>query len=225
MSRSLDAEGWNARYGLGEYIDDPPLPFVDKILEDLGESGREKFGLYVGCGNGRNFIPLLKSGLNLRGIDISQVGIDQLLERCPEAEGRLRATDFEAVRAARVFDYLVAIQVFQHGDTRDVSTNFRQAHDVLKPSGRLFLRINSASTQVVLRHHQTENNKYGGFTIVYDEGEKQGGKRHFFTHQELEVIAATNGFDIQGPMVEVSETRKVPKTGTWSQWETIWQKV
>ena len=35
-------------------------------------------GLYVGCGNGRNFLPLVDSGLELHGLDVSGESLRQL---------------------------------------------------------------------------------------------------------------------------------------------------
>ena len=37
-----------------------------------------RHGLYVGCGNGRNLLPLLDAGLDLTGLDISRQAIAQL---------------------------------------------------------------------------------------------------------------------------------------------------
>jgi 2-polyprenyl-3-methyl-5-hydroxy-6-metoxy-1,4-benzoquinol methylase len=40
-------------------------------------------GLYIGCGNGRNYEPLVRGGLDLTGLDISEVALGQLSARMP----------------------------------------------------------------------------------------------------------------------------------------------
>src|SRR5438093_1506138 len=67
---------WNAEYARGRYDNEPPIAFVNDILEaahKLQLIGAR--GLYVGCGNGRNYVPLVAGGLDLVGIDISELAI------------------------------------------------------------------------------------------------------------------------------------------------------
>ena len=61
---ALEAARWNDDYRAGRYQADPPVAFVADILAMLAAypklaSGR---GLYVGCGNGRNYLPLRDAG-------------------------------------------------------------------------------------------------------------------------------------------------------------------
>ena len=67
MSDPLTAERWDAEYRTGRYVDEPPLAFVDTILAVLATrpAARAGAGLYVGCGNGRNYLPLVDGGLTL----------------------------------------------------------------------------------------------------------------------------------------------------------------
>jgi len=226
MRQSIERQNWNAEYETQRrYEGELPIPFVDRIIEELGEAGKQQIGLYVGCGNGRNYIPLVESGLTLHGIDISDVAIEQLEQRLPEARGKVFAADFSKISSARVFDYLIAIQVFQHGDKKAIDNLFNRAQIALKPaSGRFFLRVNSVSTEIYEQHHILEGDDQFGKTIFYESGPKKGQQIHFFTSDELEEIARKNDFDIVLPTYEVAEQRKLPQTGTWAQWETIWRK-
>jgi hypothetical protein len=64
------AQAWDVEYAAGRYRDEPPLPFVADVLSAVREHdllGAE--GLYVGCGNGRNYLPLVQAGLDLVGLD------------------------------------------------------------------------------------------------------------------------------------------------------------
>src|SRR5439155_1140188 len=76
-----------------------------------------------GCGNGRNYLPLVDAGLELFGLDVSPEAIKQLLQRRPTLPAlRLLCDDFREFKSPLPrFDYLVAIQVFQHGADADVA--------------------------------------------------------------------------------------------------------
>jgi SAM-dependent methyltransferase len=222
---ALDVERWDASYGQQrKYEGDPPIAFVKKIYTELGPERDRLIGLYPGCGNGRNFVPLMDFGLNLYGTDISAEALKQLLVRRPDAANKISRYDFANNRATRVFDYIVSIQVFQHGDQQRTREYFANSAQALKPGGKLFLRINSASTQIKHAHHRIEENPQGGFTIIYDEGDKEGMKIHFYTAEELAEIAATYGFTMLEPPSEAFELRD-DNESIWSQWETIWQKA
>jgi SAM-dependent methyltransferase len=223
MSESLEARRWNNLYKEGRYEDDPPIPFVDKILEELGEAGKEQAGLYIGCGNGRNYIPLLDEGLNLHGIDISSEGIRQIEEARPEAKVLTR--EITDLHQADIWDYLIAIQVFQHGNKETVNNMFSKAQQILKPNGKLFLRVNSVNTEPYYKQKRIEGNKGYGYTVVYEEGPKKDTEVHFFSLRELGSVATKHFFNVLVPPYQVNEERKPPQTGTWTQWETIWQKA
>ena len=181
-------------------------------------------GLYVGCGNGRNYLPLVDAGLALHGLDISREAVDQLIARRGTLAPLLRCSDFLALEIASPFDYLVAIQVFQHGAQAEAAAYFAKTAAVLKAGGLFFLRVNSASTEVYFRHRVVNENDLGGMTIRYDEGPKQGLCVHFYSREELLELARDRFRLLVGPREEVI-ARAAPKTGSWSQWEVIGQKL
>ena len=181
-------------------------------------------GLYVGCGNGRNYLPLVDAGLALHGLDISREALDQLLARRRSLAPLLTCGDFLALETASPLDYLVAIQVFQHGAQPEVAGYFAKTAAMLKAGGLFFLRVNSASTEVYFRHTIVDENIVGGLTIRYDEGPKRGLCVHFYSREELLELARGRFRLLAGPREDVI-ARAAPKTGSWSQWETIWQKL
>ena len=67
----LAALRWDAEYRGGRYV---------AALDDA-PSAREGVGLYVGCGNGRNYLPLVDAGLRLIGLDLSPEALRQLAAR------------------------------------------------------------------------------------------------------------------------------------------------
>jgi SAM-dependent methyltransferase len=216
---------WDAEYRAGRYSGEPPIAFVETILETLrGEPALWAGpGLYVGCGNGRNYLPLVEGGADLAGIDLSPEAIDQLVRRRPALATRLTCGDFHALPAEGRFAYLVAIQVFQHGDGAAVSASFAQAAALLRPGGLLFVRMNSAATEIYHRHTVVERDDLGGFTIRYDEGPKRGLLIHFCSAEDL-LARAGRAFEVVMKPCEQVMQRAAPQTGRWMQWEAVWRR-
>ena len=214
------ARCWDAEYESGRYEGEPPIPFTHTILNALRERGLSGArGLYVGCGNGRNYIPLASALPGLRGIDVSGTGLRRLLARAPDHAGRVLCKDFLAVVPDAPYDYVISIQAFQHGGGRTARRYLEQAAAVLRPGGLLFLRVNSTGTDIYHPHEIVERNDYGGFTVRYSAGPKKGLRVHFFARRELESGLRLAGLDLLGTPVEKTERRRPPKTGEWRQWE------
>ena len=219
---SCIARCWDAEYESGRYEGEPPIPFVDTIINILhGRGLANGRGLYAGCGNGRNYIPLAAALPGLRGIDVSGTGLQQLLAKSPECAGRVSREDFLAASPDAPLDYIISIQAFQHGDGRTARRYLEHAAAVLRPGGLLFLRVNSAGTDIYRRHQIIEKNSLGGLTIRYDDGPKAVLPIHFFTDRELEYRLHLAGFDVVGDPDEASEERRPPETGAWRQWELV----
>jgi SAM-dependent methyltransferase len=218
---------WDDEYRSGRYADEPPLPFVTTIRStlDAHPGAREGRGLYVGCGNGRNYLPLLDASLNMYGIDVSFEAVRQLRARRPAQASRLLCADFRHLRdGTAAFGYLIAIQVFQHGGDATVSGYFDKVRGLLRRGGLFFLRVNSTSTDVYHRHTVVEENRFGGFTVRYDDGPKRGLLVHFASRAELLERTIGTFRLVREPREDVAR-RVSPKTGSWAQWEIVWQKL
>ncbi len=224
LDQVLVSSRWDAEYRNGRYANEPPVPFVDRILATLNASSLpESTGLYVGCGNGRNYVPLVNSGLQLYGLDLSSESLRQLATREPALSSRLIRADFREFHSRRRFGYLVAIQVFQHGTCADVATYFERVKDLLVPGGLFFLRVNATSTQIRRPHTVIEQNDFGGMTIRYEAGPKEGLPIHFYTSDEL-IRLTRDYFDVVEEPCEDVTLRTPPETGSWVQWEGIWRR-
>jgi hypothetical protein len=66
MSTSA-AAAWDAEYAAGRYRREPPVGFTADIVV-AATARRLHRGLYIGCGNGRNYVPLRDAGLDLVGL-------------------------------------------------------------------------------------------------------------------------------------------------------------
>jgi len=217
------AEAWDVEYAAGRYRDEPPLPFVAEIVaaaSDHGLVGAE--GLYVGCGNGRNYLPLVDAGLDLAGLDVSATALAQLAQRAPERRERLIRGDLTALPEGATYPLVIGIQVFQHGDRETAHGHVRAAQACLASGGLFCLRVNAVGTEFEYDHEVTEVDNDGGFTVRYRAGPKAGLEVHFFAEAELAELFAGYAV-VVGP--RLARTWRTPRRrGQWSQWEAIWRK-
>lgn len=217
------AAAWDAEYRAGRYTGEPPVPFTRDILAAARHAGLTR-GLYIGCGNGRNYLPLVAGGLDLTGLDISAAAIAQLTARAPRRRDRLLHGDLSALPATATYPLVIGIQVFQHGDRAATHAHIRDAQQRLVPGGLFCLRVNATATDVWPSHEVTEHHPDGGFTIRYLAGAKQGLLIHFFTSAELDALFASGYTAVLPPRLQVTR-RDPPGPGQWSQWEAIWRKA
>jgi SAM-dependent methyltransferase len=225
-ARRLTAARWDAEYRNQRYADEPSMPFVSHIIDTLRAAANDPgIGLYVGCGNGRNYLPLVDAGLDLIGLDISPEAIRHLeARRATLPAQRLVCGDFLGYQPPVAhFDYVIAIQVFQHGSDADAAAYVTKVAALLRPGGFLFLRVNSVGTQIYHAHTVVERNAFGGITIRYDDGPKRGMLIHFYSDVELRERLTPAFAPVLEPREDVT-VRAAPKSGSWAQWETIWTR-
>ena len=225
MPDALAAERWDAEYRRGRYADEPPLPFVGTILDLVRRHplGRDGTGLYVGCGNGRNYVPLVDAGLDLQGLDVSGEALAQLATRRPDLGPLLHMADFRDFDPPVPLAYVIAIQVFQHGTRREVASHFARVAALLAPAGLFFLRVNSAATEVIRRHTVIEHGEHGSFSVRYREGPKAGMAIHFYARAELEALTRERFDTLVEPREEIIH-RVPPERGFWAQWEAVYRR-
>jgi hypothetical protein len=225
LPEDLAARRWDAEYRGGRYAAEPPLPFVDTIVDVARRHGLVggPAGLYVGCGNGRNYIPLVDAGLNLYGLDLSAEALRQLAEQRPDLAARLLHGRFQDLEPPGPISYVVAIQVFQHGVAAEGAGYFARVAALLDPGGLFFLRVNSATTQVVRGHTVLERSEHGGFSVRYLDGPKDGMAIHFYARAELEALTRERFATLMAPREDVIH-RTPPTRGFWAQWEAVYRR-
>jgi hypothetical protein len=219
------AAAWDSEYAAGRYRDEPPVAFVGDILAAADLAGATR-GIYVGCGNGRNYLPLVAGGLDLTGLDISAHAIADLAARAPDRRDRLVRGDLTALPHRVTYPLVIGIQVFQHGDRAGAHANIRAAQRLVSPGGLFCLRVNATRTDVWPAHEVTEHDGLdGGFTVRYLEGAKHGLLVHFFSAGELRALFPAPRFRPVLPLRLNSTSREPQAPGQWSQWEAIWHKA
>ncbi|MFF4894605.1 class I SAM-dependent methyltransferase [Micromonospora chersina] len=215
------SDAWNDEYRRGRYVDEPSVPFVDDILLTASMEGITA-GLYVGCGNGRNLLPLVDGGIDVLGLDVSDAAVHQLAQRRPDRADRLWHGDLDSLPAGDTWPLVIGIQVFQHGNREQAHRHVRAAQQRVEPGGLLCVRVNATGTDVWPAHEVTEQHPDGGFTVQYTAGPKNGLSIHFFSDGELRQLF--EGWPALLPIRADSTERTPPAPGQWIQWEAIWRR-
>jgi SAM-dependent methyltransferase len=224
MTDDIAARSWDAEYASGRYAGDPPVAFVEDILTAAKDAGISR-GLYIGCGNGRNYIPLAEAGLDLTGLDISATAISQLAARFPGSRDRLVAGDLSALPAGQRFPLVAAIQVLQHGTRAEAHGLLAESLARVAPGGLFAIRVNATGTDVHHAHEVTERNSDGSFSVRYLAGPKAGLTVHFWAARELDAAVTAAGLGRLLPLRPQATWRARREQGLWLQWEGIYQRA
>lgn len=215
------ADAWDQEYRRGRYHDEPPVAFVEEILAAARKADIDS-GLYVGCGNGRNLLPLVDGGIDLLGLDVSAEAVRQLADRRPDRAGRLVHGDLDALPSGSSWPLVVGIQVFQHGNRAQTHRHLRAAQQRVAPAGHMCVRVNAVGTDVWPAHEVVEREPDGEFTVRYTAGPKRGLDIHFFSAAELDRLF--EGWSPVLPLRQHRTERITPGLGQWTQWEAIWRR-
>lgn len=212
---------WDAEYQRGRYHAEPPVAMTDDIIREARAREIDS-GLYIGCGNGRNYVPLRAAGLDLTGLDVSAVALDQLRRRLANLPtDRLVQGTVNHLPCQAQFPLVIGIQVFQHGRRAQCHAHVTAATDRVAPGGLFCVRVNAVGTDLYPAHDIVECNEDDGLTIRYTAGPKAGLDIHFFTRAELEQVVPANFVPVH-ELRQVTEHRQPPAPGKWSQWEGMW---
>ncbi|GAA2018787.1 hypothetical protein GCM10009839_13760 [Catenulispora yoronensis] len=223
---STDAAGsWDNEYATGtRYVaDEPPVGFVAEILALAKAHGVES-GMYLGCGNGRNFIPLSDAGLELVGLDISATAIEQLTERAPRYAGRLVVGDLTALPDGQRYPLVIALQVIQHGNREQVHGLLADTLARVDDGGLFAIRVNAVGTDVRHTHEVIERDPDGSFSVRYTAGPKAGLTVHFWAAAELDAAIRAAGLVPVARLRPESTWREPAEAGQWLQWEGVYRR-
>jgi SAM-dependent methyltransferase len=215
---------WDAAYATGRYHDEPPVAFVTDIIAAAKDAGVDH-GVYIGCGNGRNYVPLTAAGLDLIGLDISATAISQLAERVPTRQNRLIVGDLSALRDGETYPLVIALQVIQHGTRQETHRFLVDALDRVAPGGLFCIRVNAVGTDVFHAHEVIERDPEGSYSVSYKAGSKAGLTVHFWAARELHRAITSAGFTPALPLRPQATWRQPADKGLWLQWEGIYRSA
>lgn len=216
------ASFWDAEFARGRYADAKPLGFTREIVDAARAAGIDR-GLYVGCGNGRNYRALVEGGLDLIGLDVSAVAIRQLAERMPDRADRLITGDLSALPAGETYPLVVAIQVLHHGDREQSHRLLADTVARVGPGGMLAIGIETVGTDVAEHHEVLERADDGSYTIRYLESSGEL-VTHFRTVRGVHVELAAAGLVPETLLQPRSAWRTPPDRGQTLELEGIYRR-
>lgn len=141
-----DEDYWNKYYSNSAAISElkqSPSLFADEMLRRYMERGKNLVEL--GCGNGRDSLYFVKNGLNVTGIDASQIVIDELRENYSMNNCVFICDDFVSAESIYQIQYDYCYSRFTlHAINEQQETQIlKKAYDMLKENGYLFIEARS----------------------------------------------------------------------------------
>ena len=190
-----DESYWDAYYqkqlvkNCGE-IEAPSL-FARTMLKNYIEKGNAL--VEFGCGNGRDSLYFADNGINVTGIDASEIAIRELQQRNTN-HCIFICDDFVNAEAIYQIQYDYCYSRFTlHAINEEQETKIlNKAYKMLKPNGYLFIEARSVQDEKFGRGQEVEKNAY-----IHD-----GHYRRFIVPEELEGKLEHIGFTI----VEMAES-------------------
>lgn len=190
-----DAEYWNQYYeksglGMGK-----PSRFALDMLQYM-QKGKNLLDL--GCGNGRDSIFFVESGLRVTGIDASEKAIELLNQYYDKAENVIFiCDDFVTSKALyqQQYDYCYSRFTIHAIDEKQELELLENVYNALKEEGRFFIEARSIHDDIcgmgmqVGKHEYIYNNHYRRF-LVREEFEERLQEKGFI----IEYIAEEKGF-------------------------------
>ncbi|MGH8899843.1 MAG: class I SAM-dependent methyltransferase [Egibacteraceae bacterium] len=215
------ADAWDAEYAAGRYDGEPPVALVNDVIVAARNAG-VGHGVYVGCGNGRNYVPMTAAGLDLIGLDISTTAIRRLAERVPARQDRLVVGDLSALPHGETYPLVIAIQVLQHGTREQTHALLAHALGRVAAGGLFCVRVNAVGTDVLHAHEVVERDPDGSYSVRYAAGPKAGLTVHFWAARELRGAIASAGLTPSLELRPQATWRQPAARGLWLQWEGIY---
>ena len=187
------------RFDAGAIPTKESTPRLDSFLQAVKNeaAGQPLTLLDVGCGSGRLSRRLFEQGFSVLGIDISPGAIHAARQRTVAADAAGRSLRFEEADVAAddpprldggPFHVVVCQLVISIiGTIRQRANLLRHVHDVLRPSGHLFLSASGVSDTI-----------NAGYARLYAEDLHLTGERHTYLSRDAggEVLYATHHFSV-----------------------------
>ncbi|KAA3633305.1 MAG: methyltransferase domain-containing protein [Bacteroidetes bacterium] len=132
------------------------------LLEFFEKEKKQGKVLDLGCGQGRNAIPVARLGFEVTGVDISEVGIEQMLGKAAQEELNVQGIchDIYTLEIIDQYDYILLDSMFhftKKDKVKEVTFIRKIIHD-LRPGAVLCICIQDTGKKVsILKSAVAEN--------------------------------------------------------------------
>jgi SAM-dependent methyltransferase len=145
--------------------------------------------LDLGCGSGRNLVPLAKSGFNVYGLDYSEKGISSarilLMKKSLGAKLSVADAFSRLPYPGSFFDAVISIQVLSHSGEKGILHSVSEINRILKPGGLLFVTVPGRISNNKVRECLVRTaKKIAPNTYVPTKG-SEAGLVHFIYNKKL----------------------------------------
>jgi len=144
----------------------------------------------LGCGTGRNSVPLARNGFETHGIDLSAEGLGRSSRRARDAglEFVLVRGDMRGIpHANSSFDAVICIYAIYHGTLRDIEVTVSEIGRVLRAGGLAYVTF-----QTLRSHKYGQGREIEADTFVQDFDpdcpQESGIPHHFSSEGEVRQI-------------------------------------
>lgn len=147
------------------------VPFVKKVLDEKGKHSV----LELGIGTGLFAIPLHEVGLNIEGLEISQVMIDVLGQRAPGL--KVHKGDIRNYKINRRYDAVLALRsvLVLVDNEQEIKQCLQCCYDHLESKGILLLELPNHAVEVGLSNNSQEvHQREDSNTVVVIQSAVQG---------------------------------------------------
>ena len=118
---------------------------IDKVILEIKRKKKNAKVLDLGCGAGRNTIPLIEAGFDVYAFDSAPEGIKILKKKLDEKNNKidLRVLDFTKKLSyeSDFFDAIISVQVLQHSYEKDIINSIKEIKRILKKEGIIFITV------------------------------------------------------------------------------------
>lgn len=168
----MDKSYWNAFYAENKGINAPSL-FARWVMEQIGK-GRKLVDM--GCGNGRDSVFFMQNGMEVYGVDASDVATEHIAQ---EYSGKIHVENEDFVtylgEKKEEFDYLYSRFTIHAILEEEQKICIRNACRALKPGGKFFIEVRCTKDELFGKGTLVAKNTY-----FYN-----GHNRRFIEKEEL----------------------------------------
>lgn len=215
------AASWDRRFESGWFEGKPSTSLMAFVARRRDQIGTRVLDL--GCGRGRNLVPLVQQGLEVVGLDLSARGLSIARQRLSRAnlsaelvQGGTSSLPFGCDR----FDFVFSIGVIHYNRWNGILESFAEVKRVLRPRGLFFFTGRSIHDTT----HPRQPIEDHGLTAVDLEGSNRGVVRHYFTAEELIELAGEQDLEIvNGPRERLRPKQGAPRR-VLGRWRVVFRK-